>query len=224
MGRPSTRLLIERTEYFSVEHAHCCNVPGYLIIEPVPRTPNLWLLSEQAQQQLGQLQARCARAMQEVVQPLRICWTKRGVTNGIDPTPYRPKIRAHLRRPHPIYRLIRVSRIARRLYNSSYTLCAVSETRREKRKSEKLLVLLSRVKEPWLTEAASTENVSSHGMRLLTDRFWKRDTNVIVQSSEYELWARAKVVYCQPFSDRTFAIGLELKTRTGGWIIRSSTL
>ncbi len=72
MRRPSTRLLIERTEYFSVEHAHCCNVPGYLIIEPVPPTPNIWLLSEQAQQELGQLQARCARAIQEVVQPLRI--------------------------------------------------------------------------------------------------------------------------------------------------------
>ena len=108
--------------------------------------------------------------------------------------------------------------------SARYTLCAVSETRKEKRKSESLLVLLSRVKEPWLTEAASTENVSSHGMRVLTDRFWKRDTKVIVQSSEYELWARAKVVYCQPFSDRTFAIGLELTARTGGWIIRSSTL
>ena len=111
-----------------------------------------------------------------------------------------------------------------RLYNSRYTLCTVSETRKAKRQSEKLLVLLSRVKEPWLTEAASTENVSSHGMRLLTDGLWKCDTNVIVQSSEYELWARAKVIYCQPFSDRTFAIGLELTTRTGGWIIRSSTL
>jgi len=96
------------------------------------------------------------------------------------------------------------------------------EIRKEKRNLEKLQVLLSRMAEPFLTEAASTDNVSSHGMRVRTDRFWKRDTHLIVQSSEYVLWARARVVYCQPVSDRTFAIGLELTARTGDWIMRSS--
>ena len=56
--------------------------------------------------------------------------------------------------------------------------------------------------EPLLTEAASTDNVSSHGMRVRTDGHWKRDTHLIVQSSEYVLWARAKVVYCQPFQTK----------------------
>ena len=96
------------------------------------------------------------------------------------------------------------------------------EIRQEKRSLEKLQVLLSRMAEPLLTEAASTENVSSHGMRVRTDRSWKRDTHLIVQSSEYVLWARARVVYCQPLSDRTFVIGLELTARTGDWIMRPS--
>ena len=98
------------------------------------------------------------------------------------------------------------------------------EIRKEKRNPEKLQVLLSRMAEPLLTEAASTDNVSSHGMRVRTDRHWKLDTHLIVQSSEYALWGRAKVVYCQSLSDRTFAIGLELTARTGDWIMRSSSL
>ena len=96
------------------------------------------------------------------------------------------------------------------------------EIRKEKRNPEKLQVLLSRMAEPLLTETASTENVSSHGMRVKTYRHWKRDTHLIVQSSEYELWGRAKVVYCQTLSDKTFAIGLELTARTGDWIMRES--
>src|SRR5215831_17886244 len=85
---------------------------------------------------------------------------------------------------------------------------AMRDIRREQRNPEKLQVLLSRMAEPFLTEAASTENVSSHGMRVRTDGHWKRDSHLIVQSSEYVLWARAKVVYCQPLSDNTFVIGL----------------
>ena len=99
---------------------------------------------------------------------------------------------------------------------------AMYEIRKEKRNPEKLQVLLSRMVEPLLTQAASTDNVSSHGMRVRTDGHWKRDTHLIVQPSEYVLWARAKVVYCQPLSDKTFAVGLELLARTGDWIMRAS--
>jgi len=100
--------------------------------------------------------------------------------------------------------------------------CTMYEIRKENRNPEKLQVLLSRMAEPLLTEAASTENVSSHGMRVRTERHWKRDTHLIVQSSEYELWARGKVIYCQTLPDETFAIGLELTARTGDWIMRST--
>ena len=93
------------------------------------------------------------------------------------------------------------------------------ENRKEKRNPEKLQVLLSRMAEPSLTEAASTDNVSSHGMRVRTYQPWKRDTHVIVQSSDYELWGRAKVVYCQMLSANRFAFGLEFVARTGAWIM-----
>lgn len=98
------------------------------------------------------------------------------------------------------------------------------EIRKEKRNPEKLQVLLSRMAEPLLTEASSTDNVSSHGMRVRTSQPWKQDTHLIVQSSENELWGRAKVVYCQTLPGNTFALGLEFVARTGDWIMRSQSL
>ena len=98
------------------------------------------------------------------------------------------------------------------------------ETRKEERNHENVQVLVSRMAEPLLTEAASTDNVSSHGMRVRTYRQWKRDTRLIVQSSEYELWGSARVVYCQTLPGNSFALGLEFVARTGGWIMRSSSL
>ena len=94
---------------------------------------------------------------------------------------------------------------------------AMSDIRREQRNPEKLQVLLSRMAEPLVTEAASTDNVSSHGMRVRTYQPWKRDTHLIVQSSEYVLWGRGKVIYCQTLSDKTFvtvqALGLDKSRR-----------
>jgi len=98
----------------------------------------------------------------------------------------------------------------------------MSDIRREQRNPERLQVLISLMAEPLLTETASTDNVSSHGMRVRTERAWKRDAYLIVQSSEYQLWARARVIYCQALPDKTFAIGLQLLARTGDWIMRSS--
>ncbi len=94
------------------------------------------------------------------------------------------------------------------------------EIRKEKRNPEKLQVLLSRMAEPPLTETASTENVSSHGLRVRTEQAWKLGAHVIVQSSATELWAQGTVVYCRALLDNKFAIGLELTARTGAWIMR----
>jgi len=39
-------------------------------------------------------------------------------------------------------------------------------------------------------------------MRVLTERPWKRDIHVIVQSSEDELWARQELSIAKPFQTR----------------------
>jgi hypothetical protein len=89
--------------------------------------------------------------------------------------------------------------------------------RKEERNSAKVQVLLGTA-DPLAIESASTENVSSHGLRLRTERPWQPEAVLIVLSSERELWARARVIYCQALSDNTFAIGVELLARTGGWV------
>ncbi len=80
------------------------------------------------------------------------------------------------------------------------------EIRKEKRNPEKLQVLLSRMAEPLLTEPASTDNVSSHGMRVRTSRPWKRDTHVIVQSSENQLWGARESCLLPDLPGNTFAL------------------
>ena len=61
---------------------------------------------------------------------------------------------------------------------------------------------------------ASTDNVSSRGMRVQTDRPWKLDTRLVVETSRGERSARARVVYCQTLSNTTFALGLQFLART----------
>ena len=84
------------------------------------------------------------------------------------------------------------------------------EKRKEKRNPEELQVLLSSAADPSTMEFALTENVSSRGLRVRTERPWTPDDLVIVLTCESELWARGRVAYCQPMPDNTPAIGLEL--------------
>ena len=98
-------------------------------------------------------------------------------------------------------------------------------TRREERKPEKLQLLLSRMAEPLLTEHASTDNVSSHGMRVRTDRAWKQDTHLIVQSSEFVLWGRGKVnLLPSPSRQDIRKLDWSLRPGQADWIMRSSAL
>ena len=94
---------------------------------------------------------------------------------------------------------------------------AMKQVRKEERNSEQLEVLLGTA-DPLAIESASTENVSCRGLRVRTGRPWQREVILIVLSSERQLWARARVVYCQALADSTFAVGLELLARAGAWI------
>ena len=96
------------------------------------------------------------------------------------------------------------------------------ENRKEKRNPETLQVLLSSAADPSSIESALTENVSSRGLRVRTERPWTRDTLVIVLTWESQLWARGRVAYCQRLPDGAFAIGLELLRKTETSITRST--
>lgn len=84
--------------------------------------------------------------------------------------------------------------------------------RKEKRNPCKVEVLLSGGGQS--ASAASTENISSDGLRVRTEQPRKRDTYVFVKSSKGELCGPARIVYCQTLRAKTYALGLEFLTVT----------
>ena len=64
-----------------------------------------------------------------------------------------------------------------------------------------------------------TENVSARGARIVTSKPWQPNAHVKVRSLLGSLRSRARVVYCQPLGNDSFAIGLELFVSVGEWTL-----
>ncbi len=98
------------------------------------------------------------------------------------------------------------------------------DARRHPRTPEQFLVQIFAVHAPHVGELASVENVSSHGVRVATERSWEADSHVGLKSPTGNTWARARVVYCLPHSPKGFAVGLDFLTQTSEWDTRSELL
>ncbi len=64
---------------------------------------------------------------------------------------------------------------------------------------------------------ALTENVSTHGVRVVSSNPWKRNERLNLWSLPGDFRARARVVYCEPLGHHSFAIGLRLLASAGEW-------
>jgi hypothetical protein len=64
-----------------------------------------------------------------------------------------------------------------------------------------------------------TENVSARGARVVTNQPWQPNERITVRSLLGSLRSRARVVYCQPLDQGSFAIGLELFVSVGEWTL-----
>jgi hypothetical protein len=62
-----------------------------------------------------------------------------------------------------------------------------------------------------------TENVSTHGARVVSSNSWKLNERLNLWSLPGDFRARARVVYCEPLGIHSFAIGLQLLALSGGW-------
>jgi hypothetical protein len=99
------------------------------------------------------------------------------------------------------------------------------DARRHPRTPERFLVQISGVHDPHVVgELASVENISSHGVRVATERSWEAGSHVELKSPTGNTWARARVVYCLPHSPKGFAVGLDFLTPTSEWATRSELL
>jgi hypothetical protein len=66
-------------------------------------------------------------------------------------------------------------------------------------------------------QEALTENVSTHGARVVSNNPWKLNERLNLWALPGDFRARARVVYCEPLEDNSFAIGLQLLAASGGW-------
>ena len=78
-------------------------------------------------------------------------------------------------------------------------------------------ILLSSLEQPSIAESTRTQNLSSYGARVITQRIWPVGSVVAIRSLASSLRAEAGVVYCRFFSNRRFAIGLKLLSKKGDW-------
>jgi hypothetical protein len=62
-----------------------------------------------------------------------------------------------------------------------------------------------------------TENISSHGARVVSSQPCKPKDRLDLRSLRGEFRARARVIYCEPSGPHSFAIGLQLVAVTGKW-------
>jgi hypothetical protein len=90
-----------------------------------------------------------------------------------------------------------------------------SEQRRmERRTPARVPLELSSLGEPSIQEITCTENVSSHGARVVTRSSWRLDEGVLVTFLRGDLRIRARIAYLKP-STGAFVVGLQFSTGDG---------
>jgi hypothetical protein len=69
------------------------------------------------------------------------------------------------------------------------------------------------------TESTFTENVSTRGARVLSNRRWRQNDRLTIATLTGSFRALARVTYCQIAPQSGFAIGLEFLEPSGKWIV-----
>jgi len=67
------------------------------------------------------------------------------------------------------------------------------------------------------TEEGLTQNVSAHGARVVSSNPLRLNERLNLWSLPGDFRARARVVYCEPLGDHSFAIGLQVLASAGDW-------
>jgi hypothetical protein len=66
-------------------------------------------------------------------------------------------------------------------------------------------------------EIAPTIDISCHGARVLTKRSWQPNQALSVRSIRGNLNSRARVVHCEPYTDDSFIVGIEIYAPSVEW-------
>lgn len=87
----------------------------------------------------------------------------------------------------------------------------------EKRIQQAIPVEIATLQQSAWIERASTENVSSLGARVLSERPRQRNEIVAIRSLFSEHPAEARIVYCERLADGRFGIGMHFLREVANW-------
>jgi hypothetical protein len=91
-------------------------------------------------------------------------------------------------------------------------------SRKEARIAVKMFVNLASEDNP-SAELAPTIDISCHGARVVSKRRWEANQQVSVRSIRGNFYSRARVVHCKPYTDNSFAVGIEMYYPTNDWTL-----
>jgi hypothetical protein len=94
-----------------------------------------------------------------------------------------------------------------------------SAARAEDRTPLKVRVDLSSIDVRVPAHEGITENVSSHGARVMTSYPFPPNLRINIRSMLGSLKSRGRVVYCERLGGGTYAVGLELFATAGDWTL-----
>jgi PilZ domain-containing protein len=91
--------------------------------------------------------------------------------------------------------------------------------RSEKRVVKEVTLLLAGNHRMMGVEKAFTENVSSHGARVISTRHWLPGETLLVASLAVHFTSVARVAYCDPLGEGRFRAGLEFLEPSDNWVV-----
>src|SRR6266404_2544535 len=92
----------------------------------------------------------------------------------------------------------------------------------EKRTPTSLPVYLASLEDPRARERTLTENVSPHGVRVISQRSWQSGEGSVVTLLTGGFPQVGRVIYCLPKVGDRFCLGVEFPDRTVKWDEHSS--
>src|SRR5213595_4118591 len=93
------------------------------------------------------------------------------------------------------------------------------DARIERREPVPVQIYLANLDEPRIRERTVTEDVSPHGARVLTKRYWQPGEVPLVTPLMGEFPKHARVVYCDPQPKGGYCVGIQFEGLPFNWHI-----
>ena len=94
------------------------------------------------------------------------------------------------------------------------------EKRTESRTRFRVDVELISTDEPLIKEITVTENVSRYGARVVTKTLWRPNVGLTVKLLREDLPYDARIAYCNPLAEESFAVGMQFTLPVVSWRVR----